>query len=147
MHWPCGVDWFSWVQRLFDVSYVPVLMARGFVMSCESCELDYLWWWLSVPQFGVFSVRDLLELNLSFGLVSHLGSDLDAFPVSNYLVTEQDLLAEMIPVAQLHLDRQTVLKVDHGFWWVGLDDHPLEGLDLVLVRVIWMGDCETVECQ
>tara|TARA_B110000014_G_C20002248_1_gene519430 strand:+ start:571 stop:837 length:267 start_codon:yes stop_codon:yes gene_type:complete len=88
MHWPCGVDWFSWVQRRFDVSYVPVLMARNFAMSCVSCELDYLRWWLSVPQFDVFSVLDLLELNLTFGLVSHLGSGLDAFPVSNYRVTE-----------------------------------------------------------
>ena len=115
MRLPYDVDWFSWVQQLFVESYVPPLMARDFAMSCESCERDYPRWWMWVPQFDEFCELDLLVLDLILGQVSHLDPDLDASPVSNYRVTEQDLLVAMNPVVQLHLDRQTVLKVGHGF--------------------------------
>ena len=92
MHLPYDVDWFSWMSLLFFESYVPPLMALDLVMFCESFEREYLRWWRWVPQFDEFYELDLLALDLILGQVSHLDSDLDASPVSNYRVTEQDPL-------------------------------------------------------
>ena len=92
MHLPYDVGWFSWMSLLFFVSYVPPLMALDLVMFCESCERDDLRWWMWMRQFDVFCELDLLALDLILGRGSHLDSDLDASPVSNYRVTEQDPL-------------------------------------------------------
>ena len=53
----------------------------------------------------------------------------------------------MTPVVQMHWDLLTVLKVGHGSWWVGLDVHPLEVLDLVLGRGISTEGYEMVESR
>ena len=53
----------------------------------------------------------------------------------------------MTPVVQPHWGLLTVPKVGHGFWWVGLDVHPSEALDLVQGRGISTGGYETVESR
>ena len=83
MHLPFDVDWFSWMSLLFFESYVPALMAMDLVMFCESCEREFLRWWMRGSQFDAFCELDLLALDLILGRASHLDPDLGASPVSN----------------------------------------------------------------